>query len=264
MKSKAAIGFFLAFFVTTSIACAEEWVTFKGHTKTGDELTLKGILEKPQGQGPFPAVVMLHGCTGIEGRKKAMETWVQRLTKWGYVSLRVDSFGPRGESDICGDERVFLIPPNLRAQDSHDAKFYLAGLPFVNRDQIALMGWSHGGWTTLFALDKPTPIRDRGDPFRLAIAFYPFCGFSLRELDAPLLILSGELDDWCPAQMCFLRMPSVKTAHEIILKIYPQAYHCFDFEGIDESKEGHRLLYNPEAANDAVEQVKNFLAKYTK
>ena len=66
MKSKMAISFFLAFFVMASVAGAEEWVTFKGHTKTGDELTLKGILEKPQGQGPFPAVVMLHGCGGRE------------------------------------------------------------------------------------------------------------------------------------------------------------------------------------------------------
>jgi dienelactone hydrolase len=264
MKSKMAISFFLAFFVMASVAGAEEWVTFKGHTKTGDELTLKGILEKPQGQGPFPAVVMLHGCGGIEGGRKREETWAQRLAKWGYVSLRVDSFGPRGESDMCSDDRIFLIPPNLRAQDAHDAKSFLAGLPFVKRDQIGVMGFSHGGWTTLYAIDKTLHIKDRGDPFRLAIAFYPYCSILLRDLDAPLLILIGELDDWTPAQMCFLRMPSGKTDHETTLKIYPQAYHAFDFEGIDTSKEGHRLLYNPEAANDAVEQVKSFLAKYTK
>jgi len=58
-------------------------------------------------------------------------------------------------------------------------------------------------------------------------------------------------------------MPSGKTTHEIILKVYPQAYHGFDFE-VDTSKEGHRLLYNQAAANDAIEQVRNFLAKYLK
>jgi dienelactone hydrolase len=264
MKCKTAISFFLVLFVAASFAYAEEWATFKGSSKTVDSFTLKGILEKPQGQGPFPAVVMLHGCSGIEGMKKYLDTWAKRLASWGYVSLLVDSFGPRGESDICTGDRPFLIPPQLRAQDAHDAKSYLTGLPFVNRNQIALMGWSHGGWTTLFAIDETIPIQNRGDPFRCAIAFYPYCSTYLRNLNAPLSILIGELDDWCPAQMCFLRMPSGKTTHEAALKIYPQAYHCFDFEGIDTSKNGHRLLYNPEAAKDAIEQVRNSLAQYLK
>jgi dienelactone hydrolase len=115
MKRKTAISFFLVFFVAVSFAFAEEWVTFKGTRKTGEAFMLKGILNKPQGQGPFPAVVILHGCSGIEGMKKYLDIWAQRLASWGYVSLMVDSFGPRGESDICAGDRVFLIPPQLRA-----------------------------------------------------------------------------------------------------------------------------------------------------
>jgi len=164
------LSLILVFFVTASFAYSGEWVTFKGHSETGDELSLKGILNKPQGQGPFSAVVMLHGCSGIEGITKTRDDiWAQRLASWGYVSLQVDSFGPRGKSDICAS--VFLIPPQLRAQDAHDAKSYLAELPFVNRNQIALMGWSHGGWTTLFAIENDF-IENRGDPFRLAIAHF--------------------------------------------------------------------------------------------
>jgi dienelactone hydrolase len=132
----------------------------------------------------------------------------------------------------------------------------------VNRNQIALMGWSHGGWTVLFTIDKTLRIQNRGDPFRAAIAFYPYCSVPLRGFDSPLLILTGELDDWCPPAMCELRMPSGTTAPEVTLKIYPEATHGFDFEGIDTTRAGHRLLYNPAASNDAVEQVKNFLTKY--
>jgi dienelactone hydrolase len=265
MKQKTAITFVLLCFVIGPYVYAGESVTFKGTSKTGDAFMLKGILEKPQGEGPFPAVVMLHGAAGmlgIDGTGKAFNTWAQRLAGWGYVSLQVDSFSPRGKSDITGDPTE--VTPQLRAQDAHDAKSYLTGVPFVNRDQIALMGWSHGGWTVLHAIDDMTSIRSRGDPFRMAIAFYPWCDRSLRDLNAPLLILTGELDDWCPAQMCFLRMPSGKTTHEVTLKIYPQAHHSFDFEGIDTSISGHRLLYNAEAANDAIEQVKQVLAKYLK
>ena len=135
MKRKTAISFFLVFFVAVSFAFAEEWVTFKGTSKTGEALMLKGILEKPQGEGPFPAVVMLHGASGIlgiDGTGKAFSTWSQRLAGWGYVSLQVDSFGPRGKSDITGDPSE--VSPQLRAQDAHDAKSYLTGLAFVNRN----------------------------------------------------------------------------------------------------------------------------------
>jgi dienelactone hydrolase len=264
MKYKTAISFLLLFFVMASFAFAGEWVTFKETSKTEDAFMLKGILNKPQGQGPFPAVVMLHGCSGIQGMSKYLDIWAQRLASWGYVSLMVDSLGPRGESDICAGDRVFLIPPQLRAQDAYDAKSYLAGLSFVNRDQVALVGWSHGGWTTLLAIDETTYIKNRGDPFRLAIAFYPYCSIPLQNLNAPLLILIGELDDWTPAGMCQLNMPSGKMTHETTLKVYPQAYHGFDFEGMNTSKEGHRLRYDPAATADAVEQVKIFLRRYLK
>jgi dienelactone hydrolase len=64
--------------------------------------------------------------------------------------------------------------------------------------------------------------------------------------------------------MCQSRMPSGTTNHEVKLKIYSQAYKGFDLEGIDEYKEGHRLLYNPEAAKDSIEQARSFLEKYFK
>jgi dienelactone hydrolase len=256
------ISFFLVFFVTVSFTYAGQWVTFKGASESEDPFTLKGILTTPKGRGPYPAIVMLHGASGIEGRKKYLDKWIQRLAGWGYVSLLVDSFGPRGESDILTN--MYLIPVQKRAQDAHDAKSYLAELPFVNRNRIALMGWSHGGWTVFRAIYEKTSIQNRGDPFRLAIAFYPYCDVPLRNLNAPLLILIGELDDWTPAYICRFRMSSGKTTHETILKVYPQVHHGFDLEGIDTSLLGHRLLYNLEAANDAIDQVRHFLAKYLK
>ena len=45
-----------------------------------------------RGEGPFPTVVVLHGCIGI----------TDRLSSWGYVALAVDSLGPRGIASRCG------------------------------------------------------------------------------------------------------------------------------------------------------------------
>lgn len=240
-------------------AGADETVTFKdtSHNTSGGSLTLTGQLTKPKGEGPFPAVVLLHGCSGLN---RFYNVWAERLAIWGYVALRVDSFGPRGATS-CSDFDQLLELPKRRAQDAYAAKTFLSGLPYVKPDRIGIMGWSHGGWTVLAALNAG---KTGVSPFQAAVAFYPFCGEPLTKLNAPLLILTGELDDQCPARLCSSRMPVKKTAHEIILKIYPGAYHCFDWEGVDLDYMGHRLLYHPSASVDAQVRVKEFLEKHLK
>lgn len=252
-----------------TLVAAADTVTFQGTTKTdaGDPIILKGKLTKPPGDGPFPAVVLVHGCSGII---KYYDKWVDRLASWGYVAFQVDNFGPRGVSEICGKPGV--VPFHIRTQDSHDAKAYLGGLPFIDRNRIGIMGWSQGGSTTLLAIIKGNHSLSAGErgaqkqetPFRVAIAFYPYCMVGLDDLNAPLMILVGDLDDWCPAVLCQVKMPKGKAAHEIILKVYPGAYHGFDFEGADWVRLGHRVLYNPEALADSIVQVKEFLAKHLK
>ena len=150
----------------------------------------------------------------------------------------------------------------MRAQDAYDAKSYLATLPFIDPDKIAVAGWSHGGGGTIeiATLDFNYP---RETSFRAAVAFYPYCKKSLSAVNAPLLILTGELDDWYQAQDCIDNVSEkTKTGHEVVLKVYPGAYHGFDITGLDRTFYGHRLRYNRSAAADAQVQVKDFLAKY--
>src|SRR5467141_2770464 len=60
---------------------------------------IQGDLARPDGAGPFPAVVGLHGCAGMH------ETTEQRLandlTASGYVTLLVDSFATRRIDHLC-------------------------------------------------------------------------------------------------------------------------------------------------------------------
>ena len=218
----------------------------------GEQL-LTGSLMKPEGNGPFPAIVMLHGCAGIEA---VHNTWASRLKSWGYVTFIVDSFGPRGVGNVCkrGDSRV---PPWMRALDARGARIYLEKLPFVDSERIVVMGWSHGGATTLKAMADTS--------FRAAIAFYPYCP-RLQNLNAPLLILIGEKDDWTPAAECIKAVQLQKSSHEVLLKVYPGAYHSFDENGLVGGMLyfGHWLEYHPKATSDAIFQVKTFLAKHLK
>jgi len=264
MKIKIILTIFLIL-ADVTISHSSEIITMKGTgmTPDGSPFMLRGKLTKPQGDGPFPAIVCLHGCGGISRRD---DTWAERLSSWGYVALQVDSFGPRDQSNICTHSR--LIPPEVRAQDAHDAKAFLSDLPFIDEERIAVMGWSHGGWTTLYTVSHEISIRNRTTPFKAAVAFYPYCDLSLSGLDAPLLILIGSYDDWTPAEKCSRRMPSRKTSPEVILKVYPKAYHSFDAEGMDRYARGargsHRMLYHPQAAADATVRVRDFLDKHLK
>jgi dienelactone hydrolase len=182
---------------------------------------------------------------------------------WGYVTLQVDSFKPRGVTSVCakeGKEAAEMLV--RRVTDAYDAQHYLTGLPFVDSSRIAVMGWSNGAITTLNAL---YPKHD--DPFKAAVAMYPSCRKSLDSLNAPLLILIGAKDDWTPAERCVTMMPSGKSSFEVALQVYPDAYHAYDAIGKPHEVRGargssHHLEHNPAAMNDSVVRVKEFLGKY--
>jgi len=80
----------------------------------------------------------MHGCGGVQ---PGNEQWVTDLTKWGYVTLLVNSFGPRGLTEICTNFRRLGVTD--RTFDAYGALEYLQTRPFVDKERVALMGWSH-------------------------------------------------------------------------------------------------------------------------
>jgi len=256
---------FLALIFVSLDANAQEKVEFEGKAFIGGKILLTGILNKPKGEGPFPVVVMLHGCAGL-GNVKYIEcenAWGERFLSWGYVTFQVDSFRPRNYDNIC--DKTDRVTDNMRSYDAYSARSYLAGLEFIDPDHIAVIGWSHGGWTVMKIVDGRFRDKD-AKPFQAAIAYYPWCDPIMR-LDTPLLVLIGDEDDWCPASKCeilydFWSGKELKC--EFKLKVYANSYHAFDCEGLKEEYLGHHMEYNSEAATDAITQTKVFLDKYLK
>jgi dienelactone hydrolase len=239
-------------------ACAGQ-VKFEGIVSETDErpLTLTGTLMKPKGDGPFPAVIVLHGCGGV---RQSHIDWASKLKTWGYVALVVDSLGPRNVSNICA--KGWDVDPYTRAMDAHKAKSYLAELPFVDQGRIGVLGFSHGGASALVTIHRSSFKKQA--PFQVAIAFYPACSF-LADTEAPLLILIGEKDDWVYASFCEKWVEKLgDTEYEVILKVYPGAYHGFDNPRRGRWYRGHYLEYNQKAASDAKIRVREFLAKHLK
>jgi dienelactone hydrolase len=210
----------------------------------------------PTGTGPFPAVVVLHGCDGI-GRHYRI--WARDLAAWGYVALLVDSFRPRGIASVCNHGSD--VPPLLQAEDGLAAASYLRSLPNVRRDRIGVIGFSHGGWAVLKAVLSGTLPAAQAPPFAAAVAFYPGCELPSSPLATDTLILIGDADDWTPARRCIRWRDAADAAgHALELKIYPGARHGFDAPAPLHQFAGHYVGRDPAAAADAVAAARAFLA----
>ncbi|WP_236952193.1 dienelactone hydrolase family protein [Mesorhizobium sp. 131-3-5] len=241
--------------------------------------TLDAMLFKPQGQGPFPAVVAMHGCSGLWSSKNGAELsprhadWGRRLAALGYVVIFPDSFGSRDLGPQCKNGDREVEPYRERVEDANAARRYLQTLPYVKPAAIALLGWSNGGSTVLYTVrpkDRPKP--DSPD-FRAAVAFYPGCRAPAEKGDwatrVPLLIVMGEADDWTPAAPCKALADANPDSVKLIL--YAGAYHDFDNEA-QKLHELHGLAYtangdgvthaglNPAARAAALKDVPDFLA----
>ena len=217
----------------------------------GPKLQLTGRFAVPEGPGPFPAVVHLHGCEGsIPSRDEA---WVERFTSWGFAVLRLDSLGPRGKTSVCispGD-----LPPFDQAVDAYSAREWLSERPEIDRSRIVLAGWSHGGLAVLAALGSPPTAfgaRKGAKPFVGGIAFYPAC-VSPNEVQAPILILIGDADTWrSSVSLC----RGMREHPRIRLEVYPGAHQGFDIPGADHVMLGHQIRHNPQAEAAAIGAVK--------
>ena len=86
-------------------------------------LDLPHTIRKPDGPGPFPAVVVMHDCSGLGPRSSgAPGRWSDLLVQAGYVTILPDSFTSRGQPDgVCAATRPPRIPPRQRADDTYDA-----------------------------------------------------------------------------------------------------------------------------------------------
>jgi dienelactone hydrolase len=224
---------------------------------------LQGYLRRPNNPAPAPAVVLLHPCTG--GWKRLDARWGERIASWGYVTLTIDSFGPRGMKRECGNAPVDL------AGDAYRALNFLVRQPFVDAERVAAIGFSMGGWLTLLSVGRGPIERNAANKFRAAVAFYPPCLGFKDNMTVPTLILVGANDDWTLAQEC-RNMVDGRDDYGISrtkgdgvpmrLIVYPGAWHGFDVPlTAPVQLIGHRLEYNPAAADQAMHAVRNFLSE---
>ena len=217
------------------LAYESEWVSFPAlQGFNGKAVELAGLMFRPTGKKPFPALVLMHGCSGMYTRSgnvtRSYVHWLDLLAEAGYVALLVDSFTPRGYPRICELDPRPIRESRERRQDAYAALQWLQKQDYVAEGRIGMLGWSNGGTGALYAMRATQSLRG----FRAAVAFYPGCRTLSRSktsyrVYAPTLIHSGEADDWTPAEHCVaLTEIARKQGSPLEIATYPGAHHSFD------------------------------------
>ena len=231
-------------------------------------VVLKAELFRPAGPAVAPAIVALHGCGGAYPKRDRQ--WTAALTEAGHIMLFPDSFASHGLGPQCRVRDRIANYRELRRQDALIAAAWLAAEKDTPVGGVLLMGWSDGGSTVLAAgitaADLPAGL------LRGLIAFYPACERAMKDgawnIAAPLLILSGERDDWDPVAPCRELAAHAGSALELVS--YPGAYHDFDVDepvhvlkNVAFSQNADNSVHvggDPAARADALQRVPAFIA----
>jgi dienelactone hydrolase len=152
------------------------------------ELLAPGVeLVTPPGPGPFPTVLLVHGCGGLHGDKgpnPIMDEYARSAVQAGWAAAILDSYGPRNWAAPWARRRVCS---GIRLQGFRRAADVLAGLdllranPKVDARHLRIASWSHGGWAVGDLVTLPDPgdgsLRSTMAEVEAIYFTYPFCGF---------------------------------------------------------------------------------------
>jgi dienelactone hydrolase len=226
---------------------------------------LRGFLRRPERAGRSPAVVLLPACG--EYAKPLDEEWGARLSSWGYVTLTIDGFGPRGIQH-CGHS-VTADYPEL-APDAYRGLNFLVQQKFVDSRRVALVGFAWGAWETIAAVERGSIEQAYENKFHAAAAFFPFCDSFKGVLTVPTLVLIGARDDSAVAEACRKMVDGEDDigisrqkgeGASVRLIVYPDAYFAFDLPPLESPTwyRGHRVEFNKSAADQSSEALRDFL-----
>ena len=221
--------------------------------KAGDTIAerasvpLTAELYRPAGDGPFPAVILLHPCSG-RLPPRIEQTDAARYTALGYAVLVLDSFTARG---IVGGGCTGGGASVDGVMDVYGALTQLASLPIIDPERIAVVGYASGANVALSAVEFDGPERLFDRQFAAAVAYYPYCPERLA-VSVPTLILSAALDDWAPPRACE-RMIARRTGLGASMRVvvYPDAHRAFNLPIEARRFYGQHLEYNEATARAA-------------
>ena len=260
-------------FVLAAFSLALTLATAQGQTSGGPETvvirsgsaTLHAMLYRPQGRGPFPAILLNHGSgrtpedlKGLGPYERNAETLGPVFARHGYVFLYLFRRGVglstdqganavdlmNSESAAHGQEArnalQMKLLENREMDDALSALKFLRGLPYVDVKDVALIGHSFGGSLTVLLAEREPNLR--------AVVVFSGAGYSfdrspelrtrllaaMDNIAAPIFFIHAENDySLSSGKVLDARREQLGKPHR--LKIYPPIGHTLD--------DGHDFLH---------------------
>lgn len=213
-------------------------VTSNVEFKTNGE-TAQGYLAHPEGDGPFPGVIVVQEWWGLDDHIKDV---ARRFAAEGFAAFAPDLYHGKvtKEPDEAGKLMMALDMPKASKELAAAAE-HLSQQPFINGRGIGATGFCMGGGLALtVACDSPH--------IKAAAPFYgmnPDPIDKVANLKGPVRLSYAEHDDWVGAP--------VREAAEAALKEHGKDYEIHVYAGTSHAffNDTRPDVYNKEAATDA-------------
>jgi dienelactone hydrolase len=217
---------------------AERWARLAPHAE----------IAAPAGAGPFPTVILFHGCGG---KRAFLSRYVARAAAAGVMAVSVDSFTPRGIGRARAISLVCTgleLPGWQRAGDVLASLWGVKQMPNVDPARIVLAGWSHGAWAIMDLMTMPLArpgeagLADPDGALAGGLAglwlTYPYCGpGALSQLRpwrraADIFAILGERDIVAHPPLCRRALRTAERAgSRVETWLALGATHAFDEDG---------------------------------
>ncbi|MBM7785142.1 dienelactone hydrolase family protein [Tenggerimyces flavus] len=223
----------------------------------GGPQPLRGDLVRPEGDGPWPGVVMVHEGFGYDD---VMRRQAERLAKAGFLTLAVDLFSAGGARRcMISTFRAMMNGSGRPFADIEAARQYLLESPDCT-GKVGVIGFCMGGGFALLTASKG---------FDAASANYGMMPRDLAVFEGacPIVASYGDRD---PLAKVAGRLEKELTARGVVhdVKLYPNAGHSF----LNDAETGPKLLRpimritgmgpEPIAAADAWQRIDSFFHEH--
>lgn len=217
--------------------------------------TVKATLSMPKGNGPFPAVVLLHAAGGVGSHVSS--DWPAVLNDRGYASLTIDSC-KSNNPQICISTRGQWM--SKMWDEALGALDYLSQVPQINPKAVGIMGFSAGAFT-VEGLIGASPTSSKGNKFSAGIVVYGNCVVPGTPLMPGLEIIGNQDRN---AVNCG-KYAENDTEKKLEFLVIPDATHAFDQSEITTMRTvagGYPAIYSREATKAAHRGAVSFLDKH--
>ena len=214
--------------------------------KSGND-TVHAYLALPQGDGPFPGLIVIHEWWGLTD-------WIKNnadsFADDGYAALAIDLYRGKSTSNPTeAGELAGSVPKDRAVTDLKAAYVYLQNLPGIDKEKIGSIGWCMGGGYSLqAALNIPTL-----DACIIAYGRLTNDSNEVKKINCPVLGIFAEKDpNITPVKVHEFEKLLKEDGKENRIIIYPDVSHAFMNP---DNKHG----YSDSTANIAWNEIYSFL-----